>query len=219
MDARKAFIFFGPPGAGKGTISRKCVEQLGWLQLSTGDLFRKHIKEHTVLGESIEKAIAQGKLVDDVTVMEVVYEWILHNKDKGKPLIFDGFPRTIQQAQMFLEKMKKNAFTFQVIKLAIADEKVIERLLKRRTCQNYSCQKVYAGDTENSICKICGSPLYQRPDDMEHTIKNRLMVYHTHANELLRFYETHGVEIKKINADQPVDIVFNDVLVATGERT
>lgn len=219
MNVRKAFIFFGPPGAGKGTVSRRCVEQLGWLQLSTGDLFRKHIKEQTPLGQSIEKAIAEGKLVDDATVMDIVYEWIIQHKNVDKPLIFDGFPRTIKQAELFLEKIKKNNITCQVLVLDIADQKVIDRLLMRRTCQNYNCQKIYSGATPNNKCEVCGSDLYQRADDMAPTIKNRLLVYHQHANQLLKFYEENGIEIKKVNADQSIEKVFNDVLIVAGEST
>jgi len=218
MNPRKAFIFFGPPGAGKGTVSRRCVDELGWTQLSTGDLFRRHIKEQTALGKAIEKAIAEGKLVDDVTVIEVVYEWIVQYKEEVNPLIFDGFPRTIKQAQLFLEKMRKNRIECMVIVLEIADEVVTERLLIRRTCQNYNCQKVYSvASHEEQKCKVCGSLLYQRADDMLDTIKNRLKVYHQHANQLLCFYEDQGIKIKRINAEQTVEAVLHDVLLAAGE--
>jgi adenylate kinase len=199
-------------------VSRKCVEELGWIQLSTGDLFRKHIQEQTALGIAIEKAIAEGKLVDDITVIEVVSEWIIQHKIENKSLIFDGFPRTIKQAQLFLEKIKKNQMECMVIVLEIADAVVVERLLMRRTCQNYNCQKVYSVTSDNEqVCKECGSPLYQRTDDTLQTIKNRLVVYHQHANHLLKFYREHGIQIKKINADQSVDDVFRDVLVVAGQ--
>lgn len=218
MTCKRAFIFFGPPGAGKGTISHRCVDELGWFQLSTGDLFRKHIKEETVIGKAIQKAIEEGKLVDDTTVIEVVSEWIIQHKVENRSLIFDGFPRTIKQAQLFLEKIKKNQMECMVIVLEIADAVVMERLLMRRTCQNYNCQKVYSvGLDRQQMCKECRSPLYQRADDTLHTIKNRLSVYHQHANELLRFYEQQGIEIKRINAAQPLEDVFRDVLVVAGE--
>jgi adenylate kinase len=218
MISRKAFIFFGPPGAGKGTISRLCVDELGWMQLSTGDLFRKHIQERTLLGQAIEKAISEGKLVEDTTVIEVVSEWISKQKNITKPLIFDGFPRTIKQAQLFLEKIKKNGMKCLVIVLEIADNVVVERLLMRRTCQNYDCQTVYSVPSlEEKTCKVCDSSLYQRADDMPDTIKNRLFVYHQHANQLLHFYQEQGIEIKKINAQQSVKHVLHEVLLAAGE--
>lgn len=218
MNSRKAFIFFGPPGAGKGTISRRCVEELGWKQLSTGDLFRKHIHERTELGQAIEKAIGEGKLVDDVTVIDIVYEWIVQHKNGASPLIFDGFPRTIKQAELLLKKITKNEMECVVIVLDIDDKIVMERLLMRRTCQNNNCQKVYSGkNNESQVCTVCGSSLYQRADDMKETITHRLNVYHQHANQLLKFYQDHGVEIKRINAQQPVENVFHDMLLAAGE--
>lgn len=218
MNSRKAFIFFGPPGAGKGTISRRCVEELGWKQLSTGDLFRKHINEQTVLGQAIEKAISEGKLVDDVTVIDIVYEWIIQHKDSAPALIFDGFPRTLKQAELLLKKITKNEMVCVVIVLEIADMIVMERLLKRRTCSNNNCQKVYSvKDSQEHVCSVCNAPLYQRVDDMKETISHRLSVYHQHANQLLKFYQDHFIEIKRINAQQPVENVFHEVLLAAGE--
>jgi adenylate kinase len=218
MNLRNAFIFFGPPGAGKGTVSRRCVEQLGWIQLSTGDLFRKHIQERTSLGKAIEEAISQGKLVDDTTVIELVYDWIMYHKNNHKPLILDGFPRTLKQAELFLDKISNYGMKCTVIVLDIPDQVVIDRLSMRRICQNYNCQKIYSiKNISIHICEICGSGLYQRADDSADTVKNRLTVYHQHANTLLEFYKNHGIEIKKVNADQSIDQVFHEVLLVAGE--
>ena len=113
---KRAYIFIGPPGAGKGSLSHLCVEKLGWTQISTGDLFRKHRAQGTEIGKQIDFAVKSGKLVEDKLVIQVGMEWFNNNFESSKALILDGFPRTLAQAEMFLEIIKKDFTALFLIK-------------------------------------------------------------------------------------------------------
>ncbi len=215
----QAFIFFGPPGAGKGTLSQMCVEKLRWSQLSTGDLFRKHRSEGTEIGRQIDFAIKSGKLVADELVIKSVIDWIESADCPAGVVIFDGFPRTVVQARLFIELVKEKfpKLRLNVIELEIADEAVMARLGARRICQNKSCQAVYS--TQNlefaprveGKCDVCGDELVQREDDSKaEIVRNRLAVYHQHEGALLNFYRENGVRVTQLDAQKSMDEVFEN---------
>lgn len=224
QECAKFFIFFGAPGSGKGSLAGMCVERLGWRQLSTGNLFRKHISEGTELGNQIDFAIKSGKLVDDEVVVKMVAGWVFENISSTKAIILDGFPRTLVQAQIFMDLLKKdfpNA-SVSVVKLEISDEKVIARLSSRRTCQK--CNAIYSvvkeserGPQVDNVCDSCESILVQRNDDKPETIVTRLEVYHKHAGQLLRFYEQLGVKIETMNVEKTLDKVFENFITLVGD--
>lgn len=151
-DLTKAYIFFGPPGSGKGTLARMCQEKLGWVQLSTGDLFRKHISEGTELGKQIDFAIKSGTLVDDKIVTKMVEQWIEEHVATARAFIFDGFPRTLVQAELFFKLMKEKfaQLKMQLVEFEISDQTVIDRLSSRRVCQKSSCQAIYSIKKDSS---------------------------------------------------------------------
>jgi len=220
------FLFFGSPGAGKGTLARMCVERLGWAQLSTGDLFRKHIAIGTQLGKHIDFVIKSGKLVDDEVVMEMVDQWIEEKKGGAKAFIFDGFPRTLKQARLFMDLIQKKFSPKQllVVDLEISDEIVIKRLSSRRVCQDKACQAVYSVSKESTvqskvdgICDRCGSQLVQREDDAAYTVKTRLDVYHRHAGELIEFFKQREVPIKTFDAQDPLEQIFENFVTLVGK--
>src|SRR5438105_2140053 len=101
------FIFLGPPGSGKGSVSRLCIKDLGWVQLSTGNLCRKHIAKQTEIGKEIDFAIKSGKLVSDDLITNMVLEWFQKDFDDSHTVILDGYPRTIMQAQAFTKLFDK----------------------------------------------------------------------------------------------------------------
>lgn len=217
----ECFVFSGPPGSGKGTVAQQCVQNLGWLQLSTGDLCRKHIAEGTEIGKQIDFAIKSGKLVDDALIIDMVAQWIQEHKNSGKTIIFDGFPRTVVQAQLFIQLIEKKLTWIKlvVIDFKIDDAVVIQRLSSRRICSNKQCQAVYSvasGSQKRPMiegkCDFCGASLIQRLDDVSATVEKRLQVYHQHADLVLDFYKQSGVKINSINADQPIDIAFKAVV-------
>jgi adenylate kinase len=213
---KHAYIFIGPPGAGKGSLSHLCVQKLGWTQFSTGDLFRKHRAQGTEIGKQIDFAVKSGKLVEDKLVIKVGMEWFLNNYESSKALILDGFPRTLAQADMFLKIIKKDfpELKLWVINFEIPDEELVQRLSSRRVCKNQECQAVYSVRSESlkplqeGICDKCGELLIQRDDDKEDVIKVRLKIYHQHAQALLDFYNEAGLIIKNIDGSVLLEKVF-----------
>lgn len=216
---RKVFIFIGPPGSGKGSLSNLCVDKLGWVQVSTGNLCRKHIMEQTAIGKEIDFALKSGKLVSDDLIIAMVEDWISEQIEKHDALILDGFPRTVVQAKA-LDQLVKDKFTsidLQVVKFSVADQTVIDRLGSRYTCQNKDCQRVYSlavganlAPQRGMICDDCSSPLSRRKDDEAEAIKERLITYHKHAKDLLDFYTETGRSIQEFNVERPLQELFQD---------
>ena len=189
-------IMLGAPGTGKGTIAGILTKELEIPQVSTGDIFRKHIGEQTELGKLAEKYISQGKLVpDDVTIGLV--ENRLEDDDVKEGIILDGFPRTVKQAEE-LDKILENKGkkVDLVINLTTPEEEIIERIVNRRICSNPECKTVYNlilnPPKQEGICDKCGSRLIQRKDDNPETVKQRLNSYIEETSPLVDYYEKKG---------------------------
>ena len=187
-------IMLGAPGTGKGTIAGILTEKLEIPQVSTGDIFRKHIGEQTELGKLAEKYISQGKLVpDDVTIGLV--ENRLEEDDVKEGIILDGFPRTVKQAEE-LDKMLENKGkqVDLVINLTTPEEEIVERIVNRRICSN--CKSVYNlvlnPPKQEGICDKCGGELIKRKDDNEETVKQRFNSYIEQTSPLVDYYEKKG---------------------------
>jgi len=217
----KVFIFVGPPGAGKGSLSKLCVQRHGWRQLSTGNLCRKHIAEETTIGKEIDLIIKSGKLIGDDLITQMVGQWLEESVDLASGIILDGYPRTLVQARLFGE-MIKNKFSHvrpEVIELSISDEIVIKRLCARFVCQDKNCQAVYStmpgssqGPKQAFICDDCSSPLIKRDDDGDGTIHKRIMIYRKHENELLDYYRSVGQKMVELDADRPLVDLYDDFM-------
>lgn len=223
MNSKQIFIFLGPPGAGKGTLSRLCVSHFGWAQLSTGDLCRQHIIDQTEIGKQIDFIIKSGRLIPDDLMIDMVEAWLLEKFKNINVLILDGFPRTVMQAKALDALLTKDAFAgvaFHVIQLVIDDTHVMNRLLGRLICSNKECGAVYSKNIvdlqphQGTICNYCGAKLIVRSDDNMQSIKHRLEVYHKHANALLDYYHHHkGLScnentVKTLEANKPLTEVF-----------
>ena len=189
-------IMLGAPGTGKGTVAGLLQERVGIKQVSTGDIFRKNIKEQTELGKLVEEYISQGKLVpDDVTIK--IVEDRLNQPDVENGIILDGFPRTVKQAEaldkILAEKGKK---VDKVINLTTPEEEIIERIINRRVCSNQECKAVYNvvlnPPKVEGICDRCGSNLIKRKDDTEETVKSRLKDYFEQTSPLVDYYNKQG---------------------------
>jgi adenylate kinase len=214
------YIFFGPPGAGKGTLSQLCVKRLGWQQLSTGALCRQHIASGTQVGKQIDFAIKSGKLIDDALIVSMVNEWLDQDFNKNSAVILDGFPRTIKQAELLLHFLasSKQSCSLKVICLKLSDEEIIKRLSKRMMCSNAACQMVFSLNPASGLmphtcdrCDECGAPLIKRQDDAIESIEERLHIYHEHANPLLLFYEKMKLSIIEIDAHKSFDEIFDQL--------
>lgn len=186
-------IFLGAPGAGKGTQSSAIAEILNIPHISTGDIFRKNIKEKTALGVEADRYISKGQLVpDDITVSIVTNR--LGEKDCAEGFILDGFPRTIYQAEQLDQYLTEEGKSIRhVVNIVIDEGELIDRLSKRRVCPK--CDASFHVDytpLKNNICLNCGAELIQREDDVPEVIKQRLETYHEKTEPLIAFYREQG---------------------------
>lgn len=191
-------IMLGAQGTGKGTVAGLLSEKLGIPQISTGDIFRKNIKEETELGIEANKYMSKGMLVpDDITVPMVAKR--LDMDDVVDGAILDGFPRTIEQAKKFDEMLaSKGKKVDLVVNLTTPRDEIIERILTRRVCSNQECKATYNlimhPPKEEGICDKCGSKLVQREDDSdENAINKRLEIYDVQTSPLVEYYEKRNV--------------------------
>ncbi len=201
-------IFLGPPGAGKGTIAKKIEEQMGLPQISTGDLFRKHIAEETKLGKEVKSILSSGELVPDSITTAMVKER-LAEEDCAQGAILDGYPRTIQQAKDLAEFATVDV----VLNFTIRKESVIKRLSGRRVAKGSGkiYHLIYNPPKQEGVCDISGEPLIQREDDKEEAILNRLEVYKAQTEPLIAFYKEEGL-LRDINAEPAIEQVVEETL-------
>ena len=202
----------GLPGAGKGTQAEQIVDKYEIPHISTGDMFRSAIKEGTVLGLQAKSFMDKGELVPDEVTIGIVRER-LSKADCEKGFLLDGFPRTVPQAESLetiLSDLKRE-IDF-VINIDVGKELLMERLTGRRICK--SCGSTYHlvfnPPATEGVCDRCNGELYQRADDNEETVQNRLEVNLKQTKPLLDFYETKGY-LRNINGQQDIRKVFADL--------
>jgi len=208
-------IFLGGPGSGKGTQAKKLVEKFGLVHISTGDLLRKAMKEGTELGKTAKKYVDAGDLVPDDVILGMIREK-LNEIDGG--FIFDGFPRTLEQARGLEGILSElNMDIDKVVNLNVNDDLIVERLGARRMCK--TCGFEYNLKTrppkKEGICDLDGGELYQRSDDNEETIKNRLTLYHDKTQPIEDFYRESG-KLVDIDGSGSFDDVFNSIVESVG---
>lgn len=191
-------IMLGAQGTGKGTVAGILSQKTGWPQISTGDIFRKHIAENTELGIKANEYISKGNLVPDEITVPMVKER-LNQEDAKNGAILDGFPRTVEQAEKLEEILaEKGKKVDLVINLTTPRDEIITRILNRRVCSNQECKATYNLTMHPSkvpgICDKCGSKLVQREDDSdENAIKQRLEIYDEKTSPLIDFYTERNV--------------------------
>ncbi|AFM27873.1 adenylate kinase [Desulfomonile tiedjei] len=207
-------VLLGGPGSGKGTQAKKLTDTLGVPQISTGDIFRAAVKEGTPMGLKAKGYMEQGELVPDDVVIGVVEER-LTKPDLDKGYMLDGFPRTVGQAEA-LDKILagQSKGIDHVVLVDVPDEELVKRLSGRRTCKNSECGRMYHvmfnPPKKEGICDACGSELYQRADDSEATIRERLGVYNSQTAPLIDYYDRKGL-LRKVEGVGPIDEIFASI--------
>ena len=197
-------ILLGAPGAGKGTQAVRIAAAMNIPHISTGDIFRKNIKEKTPLGLKAKSYIDRGQLVPDEVVVEIVQQRI-DEDDCKNGFLLDGFPRTIAQA----EALDRLTNIDNVINLEVDLDKLVDRITGRRVCEK--CGESYHVSTKkDDICEKCGGKLIQRADDTEETVKSRLNVYKNETAPLINFYKKQGV-LKNVDGMKSIEEVFEEI--------
>ena len=205
-------VLLGAPGAGKGTQSTRLVDEFGFTHLSTGDLLRAAVKEGTELGLKAKSYMDAGDLVPDEVVIGLVEEKIKADPDAS--FLLDGFPRTPAQAValdgVFSNLGKQLDYA---VALNVDNEEVVKRMSQRRVCRECG----YPGTVETGpVCPKCGGEMYQRADDNEETVRNRLAVYDKSTSPLIDYYRGNGILVE-VNGNQSPDKVFEDIKLAIGK--
>lgn len=209
-------ILLGPPGAGKGTQARRLVEEKGFVQLSTGDMLRAAKSSGTEMGKRVAEVMARGELVTDDIVIGLIAEQL--DGEAGKHgLIFDGFPRTLKQADA-LEALlaEKDSTLDAVIEMQVDEEALVERITGRFTCAK--CGEVYHDVTKPTkvpgVCDVCGSTEFvRRADDNAESVRVRLSAYNRQTAPLIGYYYAKG-KLRTVDGLGEIDQVARDIEAA-----
>jgi len=210
-------VLLGAPGAGKGTQAKKLIEKYGIPQISTGDILRQNVADGTPLGKEAKSYMDAGKLVPDSVVLGLV-EDRLKKDDCKKGYILDGFPRNTAQAEALDKILDKLGMGLTAaISVDVPKEDLMKRLTGRRTCKG--CGQMFNiyfnAPAKEGVCDKCGGDLFQRDDDKEDTIKNRLEVYDAQTAPLIDYYGGKGI-LKSIEGTGSIDEIFNKMVAAIG---
>lgn len=204
-------VLLGAPGAGKGTQAAKLVEEFATPHISTGDILRAAVKNQTELGKKAKGYMDAGDLVPDSLIIDLMDER-LREPDCEKGFILDGFPRTTAQAVALDDMLVRLERPLDAALLVDVDpEVIIKRLTERRCCKECG----YIGTAADATCPKCGGEMYQRDDDNETTVRNRLDVYAKSTSPLVDYYKGKGL-LKSVDGDRPVDTVYVDVKALLG---
>ncbi|HTE20874.1 MAG TPA: nucleoside monophosphate kinase [Armatimonadota bacterium] len=199
----RKYVIMGVPGSGKGTQAGLLKEEYGLVHISVGDIFRWNIQSHTKLGARIQRIVADGELVPDEIVEEVVRER-LDRHDWNHGFILDGFPRSHRQAEFFLESYDIEA----VILVEVPDEVVFERILARRLCSKCGLDYnlIQHRPAVADKCDVCGGALVTRPDDTPDAIRERLEDYHTQTRPVLELFRRKELIVVADGTQPPAQV-------------
>lgn len=208
-------VFFGPPGAGKGTQARLLEQKFGACQVSTGEILRRAAREQSALGKQAADYLDRGDLVPDQVMVKLVAER-LREPDCRSGFILDGFPRTLAQADELEQMLDGTGLALEsALCLQASNDVIIKRLSGRRTCKQCGSlhHLVFNPPARPGICDRCGGELYQREDDREEMIAARLRVYENQTAPLKEYYRKRGL-LKEIDGVGSVEEVGKRVLKA-----
>ena len=209
-------ILIGAPGSGKGTQARRFIEKYNFVQLSTGDVLRAAIAKKTEIGLLAQSYMNQGKLVPDDVMINLVKVYM--SQQAGKSVIFDGFPRTVAQAESLNSMLSKRDMKIdKVVYFKVNPQILTKRLTGRSTCSK--CGEIYHIESKPSskghICEKCGGSLTQRPDDREEVISERLAQFEKNTGPTISFYKQQG-NLVEVDSEQEPDVVFEQIIKILG---
>lgn len=207
---RRLFIFIGPPGSGKGTQAELLTRKFNINYFSVGEILRTEVREKTKLGKQVNSYLKSGQLAPDELVCEIMFEKL---KRSRRDIIFDGFPRNVDQAvslDMELDKTKIDRIVFEI---TLPTKKIVERIIGRRYC---ICGKTYHvkynPPKKKNICDGCGRRLKIRADAKTDIIEKRQEIYLRQTAKVLHFYKTDGgYLLEKINGDRPIQTIHEEI--------
>jgi adenylate kinase len=207
------FILLGAPGAGKGTQADIIVKEMSLPHVASGDLFRHALKNETPLGKQAESYMKAGKLVPDEITIKMILERVAQ-PDCKIGCVFDGFPRNLDQAKALDAALEKEGKSIEkAIYIEVPEGALLDRLTGRFVCR--TCQSPYhkhnSPPKKEGVCDKCSGELYQRADDKEETIKERLKVYFAQTMPLLDYYEKKG-RLLRVNGNQHIDEVGKEIV-------
>ncbi|MFX1453098.1 MAG: adenylate kinase [Promethearchaeota archaeon] len=201
-------VLLGPPGAGKGTQAKKIMKRYNIPLISTGDILRQEIRKKTRIGDIVKDYINEGKLAPDDIVINIVKD-LLKQLKYAKDYVFDGFPRTLIQAEE-LDKIDKIDLTLYI---NVPFDELVRRLAGRRYCPKCGIlyNLAFVPPKIKGICDSCGTPLNQRDDDKEEVVIKRIKTYHEQTEPLINFYRNKKL-LKEIEGIGKIEDIFNNIL-------
>lgn len=202
-------VLLGPPGAGKGTQANVLCQKYKLLHIATGDLLREAVKNNTTIGREAKAYMEKGELVSDEIVAKMIIEKLRKENIKAG-FILDGFPRTKRQAEILDRALAELKLPLDlVLYFETNEETMLERLTGRRVCRKcgFNFHITNIPPKKEGICDYCGGELYQRSDDQEETIRNRIKVYNEQTKELIDYYQNKKL-LKKVSGDLEVEPLF-----------
>jgi len=210
-------VLLGPPGAGKGTQAKMLEDELNIPQIASGDLLRIAVRNKSALGQEARRYMERGALVPDELVLRMIEER-LQQRDTQGGFVLDGFPRTLAQAEALRLTLERAGGPLDlVLALLVSDEEVVRRISGRRTCR--TCGAIYHlifdPPRNINVCDRCQGELYQRDDDAEETVRNRLATYHRQTKPLLDYYERQGL-LRSIDGQERMEAVHERIMAALG---
>jgi len=211
--SRPRIVLLGPPASGKGTAAVELSAVLGVPHVSTGQMFREAMRRGGPIGESAKRFIDKGQLVPDEIAVELVRLWLdEHGRSRG--FIFDGFPRTVPQAEALDPLLKDRGMPITlVILLELGESEIIERVLGRLSCE--TCGALYhvkrMPPREPGVCDKCGRRLVRRADDTEATVRERLHVYEELTQGVIQYYERSGV-LRRVDGSGVKEKAFAQIM-------
>ena len=212
-------VMLGAPGAGKGTQAKRIAAKFSIPHIATGDIFRANIKNNTPLGAKAKSYMDKGELVPDELVIELIMDRFAQD-DCVNGYVLDGFPRTIPQAEELDKALKSvNDNLDYAIDVEVPDDNIINRMSGRRACVNCGATYhiVHNPPKVENVCDTCNGELILRDDDKPETVKNRLDVYHSQTEPLLKYYTEKGI-LYTVDGTQDMDTVFDSICKIVGNE-